>query len=46
MTPEILTACAIGAVIGAASAFAFFAIVERAYRPRQPARMRDRRAAQ
>jgi NhaP-type Na+/H+ or K+/H+ antiporter len=35
MTPDILTACAIGAVIGAASAVAFFAIVERAFRPRK-----------
>jgi hypothetical protein len=35
MTPDILTACAIGAFIGGASAFAFFAIVERAFRPRK-----------
>lgn len=35
MTPEILTACAIGAFIGAASAVAFFAIVEHAFKPRK-----------
>jgi hypothetical protein len=38
MTPDILTACAIGAFVGGASAFAFFAIVERAFRPRRAAR--------
>lgn len=42
MTPEIITACAIGAFIGGAFAFGFFAIVERAYRPRQAPKLRDR----
>jgi hypothetical protein len=35
MTPDILTACAVGAFVGGAAAFAFFAIVERAFRPRK-----------
>lgn len=42
MTPDILIACAIGAFVGGAFAFGFFAVVERQFKPRQPARMRDR----
>ena len=42
MTPDILIACAVGAFVGGATAFAFFAIVERAMKPRQAPKLRDR----